>query len=65
VVCFIESILSCVEQMGIAADQNLRILPAEPPIPVAAVPEPEIYAMFMTGFGLMGFIARRRKNSQV
>ncbi len=51
--------------MGIAADQNLRILPAEPPISVAAVPEPETYAMFMTGFGLMGFIARRRKNSQV
>jgi probable HAF family extracellular repeat protein len=29
------------------------------------VPEPETYALFMAGLGLMGFIARRRKNSQV
>ena len=28
------------------------------------VPEPETYAMFMAGLGLMGFIARRRKNIQ-
>ena len=28
------------------------------------VPEPEIYAIFMAGLGLMGFIARRRKNGQ-
>ena len=28
---------------------------------VAAVPEPEIYAMLGIGLGLMGFIARRRK----
>jgi len=27
----------------------------------AAVPEPETYAMFMAGLGLMGFIARRRR----
>ena len=26
------------------------------------VPEPESYALFMAGLGLMGFIARRRKN---
>jgi probable HAF family extracellular repeat protein len=31
---------------------------------VAQVPEPETYAMFMAGLGLMGFIARRRKNGQ-
>jgi hypothetical protein len=31
---------------------------------VAAVPEPETYAMFMAGLGLMGLIARRRKNGQ-
>jgi hypothetical protein len=29
-----------------------------------AVPEPETYAMFMAGLGLMGFMARRRKNGQ-
>ena len=32
--------------------------------PVTVVPEPETYAMFMAGLGLMGFIARRRKNVQ-
>jgi hypothetical protein len=31
---------------------------------VNPVPEPETYAMFMAGLGLMGFIARRRKNGQ-
>ena len=31
---------------------------------MGAVPEPETYAMFMTGLGLMGFIARRRKNGK-
>ena len=28
------------------------------------VPEPETYAMFLAGLGLMGFMARRRKNGQ-
>jgi probable HAF family extracellular repeat protein len=32
--------------------------------PVTVVPEPETYAMFMAGLGLLGFIARRRKNNQ-
>jgi len=31
---------------------------------ITGVPEPETYAMFMAGLGLMGFIARRRKNGQ-
>lgn len=30
----------------------------------AAVPEPETYGMMLMGLGLMGFIARRRKNGQ-
>jgi hypothetical protein len=29
----------------------------------AAVPEPESYAMMMTGLGMMGFIARRRRKT--
>ena len=32
---------------------------------VLAVPEPETYAMLMAGLGLMGFVARRRKQAQV
>jgi hypothetical protein len=32
-------------------------------VPVAAVPEPETYAMLMAGLGLMGFMARRRKQA--
>ncbi len=29
-------------------------------VSIAAVPEPESYAMFMSGIGLLGFMARRR-----
>lgn len=32
---------------------------------VTAVPEPETYAMFLAGLGLMGAIAKRRKSKQV
>jgi len=28
---------------------------------VNAIPEPETYAMMLAGLGLMGFVARRRK----
>ena len=31
-------------------------------VPTSAIPEPETYAMFLAGLGLMGFAARRRKN---
>ncbi|MEI8385529.1 MAG: PEP-CTERM sorting domain-containing protein [Nitrosomonadaceae bacterium] len=33
-------------------------------VAVTSVPEPESYALFMAGLGVMGFIARRRKNGQ-
>jgi hypothetical protein len=38
---------------GYPASQNITV----------AVPEPETYALFLTGLGLMGFVARRRKAS--
>jgi hypothetical protein len=34
-------------------------------VSVTAVPEPETYALLLAGLGLMGTIARRRKNSPV
>ena len=32
-------------------------------VAIAAVPEPETYAMLLVGLGLIGFAARRRKNN--
>lgn len=32
---------------------------------VSAVPEPETYAMLLAGLGMIGFMARRRKNDSV
>ena len=34
-------------------------------VSVTAVPEPEVYGMMLMGIGLVGFVARRRKNKQV
>jgi len=34
-------------------------------VTVTAVPEPETYAMLLAGLGLLGFMARRRKESAV
>jgi len=34
-------------------------------VSVSAVPEPETYAMLLAGLGLLGFMARRRKESAV
>jgi hypothetical protein len=31
---------------------------------IAAIPEPESYAMMLAGLGLMGFVARRRKQNE-
>lgn len=39
---------------------GLRI-DGSPPV-ASSVPEPETYTMLLAGLGLMGFMARRRKN---
>lgn len=46
--------------------QGLGFVPGEVQfnVNVAAVPEPETYAMMLAGLGLMGFVARRRKDKQ-
>ena len=36
---------------------------AEPTTAVAAIPEPETYAMLLAGLGLIGALSRRRKTS--
>jgi len=43
---------------GYSGDQNFTV-------PVAAVPEPETYAMLLVGLGLVGFTAQRRKDLNV
>lgn len=47
-------VLNMVTATGGRAQDQLYIMP---------VPEPETYAMFLAGLGLMGMIARRRRNS--
>ncbi|MBK7767148.1 MAG: FxDxF family PEP-CTERM protein [Sulfuritalea sp.] len=32
---------------------------------VAAIPEPETYALLLAGLGMLGFMARRRLNNRV
>lgn len=49
---------------GYPVSQTISLIapPITPPVPVTpAVPEPETYAMFLAGLGLMGAIARRRR----
>jgi hypothetical protein len=52
-----------VEGVSYALD-NLQVASSLEIAAVTQVPEPESYAMFMAGLGLMGFIARRRKDGQ-
>ncbi len=40
-------------------EQAHDYLLADAPAPIAAVPEPEIYAMLLVGLGLLGFAGRR------
>ena len=51
-------------EYGVYALDNLQVASSFESSAVTQVPEPESYAMFMAGLGLMGFIARRRKDGQ-
>ena len=46
---------------GIADNSEFLRISLDQPLAVAAVPEPETYAMLLGGFGVVGWIARRRK----
>ena len=49
-----------VNMFGLNGNQKVGSLMGEQ-LPVAAVPEPQTYAMMLGGLGLLGFMARRRK----
>ncbi|MBI4936821.1 MAG: FxDxF family PEP-CTERM protein [Nitrosomonadales bacterium] len=50
-------------QSGSAITYNFFALVVRPGQSIAAVPEPETYAMLLAGLGLLGFTARRRVRS--
>ena len=58
------SIDTTATEYGSYALDNLQVASSLEIAAVTQVPEPESYAMFMAGLGLMGFIARRRKDGQ-
>ncbi len=50
------------EHLSTVGSWLVRGVPPPSP-PVGSIPEPETYAMLLAGLGLMGFIARRRKQA--
>ncbi|HRB97013.1 MAG TPA: PEP-CTERM sorting domain-containing protein [Nitrosomonas sp.] len=38
-------------------------VPSSPIVPISPIPEPQTYAMLLAGLGLIGFMARRRKET--
>lgn len=54
-------VTSYVHVQGITGGYSAKYVPL--PEPVSAVPEPETYAMMLAGLALLGFSARRRRNS--
>jgi len=52
-------------QFGFQDNSNDNIGALLDNVSISAVPEPETYAMLLAGLGLLGFMARRRKESAV
>jgi hypothetical protein len=50
-----------VNLFGPNGDQKVGSLMGEP-LPVAASPEPQAYAMMLGGLGLLGFMSRRKRS---
>ena len=48
---------------GVILEQATGINNAGQVIAIGIVPEPEIYALFLAGLALVGFVARRRKGN--
>lgn len=48
-------------ELGSGTNQNMVFSVLGDMAPVAAIPEPETYAMLLAGLSLLGFVARRRK----
>jgi len=46
---------------GIADNNEFLRISLDQPLAVAAVPEPESYALMLSGLGLVGWVARRRR----
>ena len=46
------------------ANTNMSVMFQSNEVSVAAIPEPEVYAMLGFGLALMSFFARRKKESQ-
>ncbi len=52
-------------QFGFQDNSNDNVGTLLDNVTIAAIPEPETYAMLLAGLGLMGFMARHRKESAV
>jgi len=50
--------------VGAMSNNNWQLRATDVPLSTSPIPEPETYAMMLAGLGLMGFLARRRKQNR-